>query len=254
MSASRLVPALLDTGHRVVAASSPPGTRALRLGRPGRLGALRRDRRRTGPAGARPTSTAICYLVHSLDSRAFEDRDRHGATVVRDAVADSGVRRIVYLSGLVPDVPADDLSPHIASRLEVEEVLAQARSAERSVLSLRAGVVLGAGSTSFEVIRQLAHAAARPAGAELARAQGPADRRQRRSPRDGRGVRRRPLARGARHRRTRRAALREAAGGRAPGPAGLLRVRVPTAPVPAPSGGTGHRGTLRRTLLDGRPP
>ncbi len=98
----------------------------------------------------------ICYLVHSLNSRAFEDRDRLGAEVVRDAVAGTGVRRIVYLSGLVPDVPTEDLSRHISSRLEVEEVLEQARTSDRSVLSLRAGVVLGAGSTSFEVIRQLA--------------------------------------------------------------------------------------------------
>jgi hypothetical protein len=99
---------------------------------------------------------AICYLVHSLSSRGFEDRDRVGAEVVREAVEDSGVRRIVYLSGLVPDVPVDQLSPHISSRLEVEQVLAEAQTGERTVLALRAGVVLGAGSTSFEVIRQLA--------------------------------------------------------------------------------------------------
>jgi uncharacterized protein YbjT (DUF2867 family) len=99
---------------------------------------------------------AVLYLVHSLSSRGFEDRDRRGAEVVRDAVEDSAVRRIVYLSGLVPAVPAGDLSRHIASRLEVEQVLDEAQSPERTVLSLRAGVVLGAGSTSFEVIRQLA--------------------------------------------------------------------------------------------------
>ena len=78
-----------------------------------------------------------------------------GAEVVRDAVRDSGVRRVVYLSGLVPDVPAEELSRHISSRLEVEQVLAEAADDRCSVLSLRAGVVVGAGSTSFEVIRQL---------------------------------------------------------------------------------------------------
>ena len=41
-------------------------------------------------------------------------------------LADSDVRRVVYLSGLVPDVPTEELSDHIASRLEVEETLAQA--------------------------------------------------------------------------------------------------------------------------------
>jgi uncharacterized protein YbjT (DUF2867 family) len=98
----------------------------------------------------------VCYLVHSLNVRGFVDRDRRGAELVRDAVIDSGVRRLVYLSGLVPSVPADDLSAHISSRLEVEEVLAEAASEKCSVLALRAGVVIGAGSTSFEVIRQLA--------------------------------------------------------------------------------------------------
>jgi uncharacterized protein YbjT (DUF2867 family) len=153
---SRLVPSLLDAGHRVVAASSSaPAPKRFAWG--DQVDWVQCDV--TDPDAVRLALTdvdAICYLVHSLDSRAFEDRDRHGATVVRDAVAESGVRRIVYLSGLVPDVPAEDLSPHIASRLEVERVLAQTETPERSVLSLRAGVILGAGSTSFEVIRQLA--------------------------------------------------------------------------------------------------
>jgi uncharacterized protein YbjT (DUF2867 family) len=59
----------------------------------------------------------------------------------------------VYLSGLVPDVPEERLSPHLASRLEVERILRQSTAA---TLSLRAGVVIGAGSTSFEIIRQTA--------------------------------------------------------------------------------------------------
>jgi uncharacterized protein YbjT (DUF2867 family) len=59
------------------------------------------------------------------------------------------------LSGLVPDVPEEQLSPHIASRLEVERILMQSTAA---VLSLRAGVVIGAGSTSYEIVRQTASA------------------------------------------------------------------------------------------------
>ena len=55
----------------------------------------------------------------------------------------------------MPDASPEELSRHIASRLEVERVLAEAASERCSVLSLRAGVVIGAGSTSFEVIRQL---------------------------------------------------------------------------------------------------
>ena len=70
---------------------------------------------------------------------------------MRDAVTAHGIGRMVYLSGLVPDVPREELSQHILSRLEVEEILLQSSAA---TLSLRAGVVIGAGSTSFEIIRQ----------------------------------------------------------------------------------------------------
>lgn len=153
---SRLVPALLDAGHEVVAASSsPPAPRRFAWG--DLVDWVRCDVTQEDAVRLALTDVeGVCYLVHSLNSRAFEDRDRLGAEVVRHAVDDTGVRRIVYLSGLVPDVPAAELSRHIASRLEVEEVLDRARTEQRTVLSLRAGVVLGAGSTSFEVIRQLA--------------------------------------------------------------------------------------------------
>ena len=96
---------------------------------------------------------AVCYLVHGLSRRGFQERDRVAAEHVRDAVDEHGIGRVVYLSGLVPDVPEERLSPHIASRLEVERILRQSTAA---TLSLRAGVVIGAGSTSFEIIRQTA--------------------------------------------------------------------------------------------------
>jgi uncharacterized protein YbjT (DUF2867 family) len=153
---SRVVPALLEAGHQVVAASSsPPAPKRFTWG--DQVDWVRCDVTDAGAVRLALTDVdGICYLVHSLNSRSFEDRDRLGAEVVRDAVAGTGVRRIVYLSGLVPSVPPAELSRHISSRLEVEEVLDQARGDDRTVLSLRAGVVLGAGSTSFEVIRQLA--------------------------------------------------------------------------------------------------
>ena len=152
---SRVVPALLEAGHQVVAASSsPPAPKRFAWG--DEVDWVQCDVTDEDAVSLALTDVdGVCYLVHSLNSRAFEDRDRLGAEVVRDALAGSGVRRVVYLSGLVPDVPTADLSRHISSRLEVEEVLEQSTTRKRSVLSLRAGVVLGAGSTSFEIIRQL---------------------------------------------------------------------------------------------------
>jgi uncharacterized protein YbjT (DUF2867 family) len=151
---SRLVPALLDAGHEVVAASSSPPDRSRHAW--GRRVAWRRcdvtDRAAVRRALA--DVDAVVYLVHSLDGRGFAARDRRGAETVRDEAAPAGVRRIVYLSGLVPDpASAERTSRHLASRLEVEEILADAGC---DVLTLRAGVVVGAGSTSYEVVRQLA--------------------------------------------------------------------------------------------------
>lgn len=153
---SRLVPALLAAGHEVVAASSsPPAPERFAWG-------AEVTWARCDVTDAEAVSAALAgvdglaYLVHSLDVRGFSQRDRLGAERVRDALARSGVRRVVYLSGLVPDVPEATLSRHLASRLEVERILAQCADAGRTFCALRAGVVVGAGSTSFEVVRQLA--------------------------------------------------------------------------------------------------
>ncbi len=150
---SRLVPHLLEHGHDVVAASSSAPSPE-RFGWDDRVRAIRCDV--TDPAAVAAAvegADAVVYLVHSLDRSDFTDRDRVGADNVAAAVTGSDVRRLVYLSGLVPAVPEADLSAHIASRLEVERILLGALD---GAVALRAGVVIGAGSTSFEIIRQVA--------------------------------------------------------------------------------------------------
>jgi uncharacterized protein YbjT (DUF2867 family) len=150
---SRLVPHLLEHGHDVVAASSS-APRPDRFGWDDRVRATRCDV--TDPAAvlaAVDGVDAVVYLVHSLDRSDFSDRDRVGAETVAAVVREAGVRRVVYLSGLVPDVAEADLSAHISSRLEVERILL---GASDEAVALRAGVVIGAGSTSFEIIRQIA--------------------------------------------------------------------------------------------------
>ena len=69
-----------------------------------------------------------------------------------DGVRAHDVGRIVYLSGVVPDVADSELSEHIKSRREVERILIDTPA---TVVVLRAAVVLGSGSTSFEIIRQV---------------------------------------------------------------------------------------------------
>lgn len=91
------------------------------------------------------------YLIHSMGSGAsFEIRDRHTALVFGQAAREVGVGRIVYLGGLYPE--GEDLSPHLQSRREVGEILL-ASGVPTTVL--RAAVILGSGSASFEMLRYL---------------------------------------------------------------------------------------------------
>jgi len=92
------------------------------------------------------------YLVHSMESgtNGFADRDRVAAENFAVAAADAGVERIVYLGGIVPD--DGPRSAHLASRLEVEEILLSALP--RST-ALRASIVIGAGSSSFAILVRL---------------------------------------------------------------------------------------------------
>jgi uncharacterized protein YbjT (DUF2867 family) len=91
------------------------------------------------------------YLVHSMGAQAdFEQADRVGAGNFAAAARRSGLRRIVYLGGL--GEASAELSPHLRSRQEVGAIL---RSSGIPVLELRASIVLGSGSLSFELIRAL---------------------------------------------------------------------------------------------------
>jgi uncharacterized protein YbjT (DUF2867 family) len=91
------------------------------------------------------------YLVHSMSSGgSFEEKDRQGAQNFAAAAGAAGVKRIIYMGGLGRDDEA--LSPHLRSRHEVGRIL---RGTGVPVLELRASIVIGAGSASFELIRSL---------------------------------------------------------------------------------------------------
>jgi uncharacterized protein YbjT (DUF2867 family) len=90
------------------------------------------------------------YLVHSLGSSgSFADDDRRAAAAFAETARAAGVQRIVYLGGLAHD---DDLSPHLASRLEVGRIL---RESGVPTTELQASIVIGSGSLSFELVRAL---------------------------------------------------------------------------------------------------
>lgn len=94
--------------------------------------------------------TAI-YLIHSMGATGdFEAEDRQAAENFAHAATAAGVRRIVYLGGLGEDSP--DLSKHLRSRQEVGRIL---RSSSAEVIELRASIVIGSGSLSYELVRAL---------------------------------------------------------------------------------------------------
>ncbi len=92
----------------------------------------------------------VVYLVHSLGAGDFAATDRLAAESVARACADAGVRQIVYLGGLGEESP--DLSDHLRSRQDTARHLA---SGPVPVTTLRAAMVVGAGSAAFETIRAL---------------------------------------------------------------------------------------------------
>jgi uncharacterized protein YbjT (DUF2867 family) len=93
---------------------------------------------------------AAYYLVHSLGDAEFAERDADAARGFARAAADAGLGRIIYLGGLGDD--DDDLSEHLRSRREVEDLLG---STGVPVTTLRAGIIVGHGGISWEITRQL---------------------------------------------------------------------------------------------------
>ncbi len=91
------------------------------------------------------------YLIHSMDTPNYRERDRTSAKNFLEACIAQGVKRIVYLGGLGEKESA---SEHLLSRIEVGEVLSS-RPQDIETLWFRAGVIIGSGSASFEIIRHL---------------------------------------------------------------------------------------------------
>jgi uncharacterized protein YbjT (DUF2867 family) len=92
------------------------------------------------------------YLVHAMagGEEGFEARDLYAVQNFGRAAQEAGVKRIIYLGGLGRD--EDELSPHLRSRHEVGE---QLRSWQVAITEFRAGVIIGAGSVSFDLVRYL---------------------------------------------------------------------------------------------------
>ena len=141
---SHLARALVDAGHEVRAMTRMPDRYD------GAGAAVRGDVADPASlAAALEGQEAAYYLVHSLDSTDFTERDRRGAEAFADAARAAGVRQVIYLGGLGDET--DTLSEHLRSRREVEGILRD----RAPTTVLRAGIVIGDGGISWEILRQL---------------------------------------------------------------------------------------------------
>jgi uncharacterized protein YbjT (DUF2867 family) len=149
----RLVPELLAAGHRVrIMARHPQNLNDRPWSE--HVEVLQADASDPDEVrGALEGVDVAYYLIHALGTKNFERTDRDTARTFASAARAADVARLVYLGGLVPSgVPVSELSPHLRSRDEVATLMLESGV---PTAVLRAAVILGSGSASFEMLRYL---------------------------------------------------------------------------------------------------
>ncbi len=149
----RLLPQLLDAGHEVVCCVRDRS----RFPKDGIYASPRISLLEVDFLGVLPSHSvlgqldAAYYLIHSMSSGSadFDALEERAAQRFVQFIAASGARQVIYLGGIAN---SDRLSQHLASRQRVEEVL---RAGGIPLTTLRAGIIVGSGSASFEIMRDL---------------------------------------------------------------------------------------------------
>ncbi|HEU4912617.1 MAG TPA: NAD(P)H-binding protein, partial [Actinomycetes bacterium] len=146
----RLVPELLDAGYTVrVMARHPEALRDRPWAARVEMAKADASDQESLVEALRDVDVAY-YLIHAIGTAGFEQIDRENATNFAAAASKADVGRIVYLGGLAP--ADEELSAHLRSREEVGEILL---GSGVPTAVLRAAVILGSGSASFEMLRHL---------------------------------------------------------------------------------------------------
>lgn len=146
---THLMKRLADSGHRVVGATRRP--EAARSRYPEWSWTFADVEDKSSLKAAMEGHDTVVYLVHQMreDGNRLLRREQASAYRVREAAEGAGVRRIVYLGG--PE-PADTPSTHLKARLETGRIL---REGTMSTIELRAGMIIGAESESWLIVRDL---------------------------------------------------------------------------------------------------
>ncbi len=149
---TRLIPVLLDAGHHVVCLVRDVRRLNEEYANNSSLEIIEADLLNANTLNKIPKDIeAAYYLVHSMgaDSNKFFDLENSSALNFTEAIKNTTCKQIIYLGGIVN---SENLSTHLSSRLNVENVL---NSSSIPVTILRAAIIIGSGSASFEIIRDL---------------------------------------------------------------------------------------------------
>ncbi|MBN8711686.1 MAG: epimerase [Verrucomicrobia bacterium 61-8] len=148
----RLLPELLELGHTVCAVVRNKNRLPSEdfAGSPGRLDVIEADLLSSDPEFPEDIDAAY-YLIHSMgDGEGFAEREAVSARNFLRGLERTRCRQVIYLGGIIP--PTEKLSDHLRSRLAVHDIL---RSGRVPLTALRASIIVGSGSASFEIIRDL---------------------------------------------------------------------------------------------------
>ena len=147
----RLLPQLLDAGHEVVCAVRDPNRLSVEPDIRERITTVAVDFLKAPEPGKIPPVDAAYYLIHSMSAstRDFDDLEAQAARNFNTYMETARPRQVIYLTGMANQ---EHLSKHLSSRKNVEEILGGGPFA---LTALRAGIIVGSGSASFEIIRDL---------------------------------------------------------------------------------------------------
>ncbi|MCZ4318887.1 SDR family oxidoreductase [Aequorivita viscosa] len=148
----RLLPELLENGHEVICAVRDKNRLPIDPQTTKNVSVVEVDFAEEVNTESFPKDIdAAYYLIHSMSgsTKDFEEMETRSATNFNKYMAVTRVKQVIYLSGIVNE---DQLSKHLSSRKKVEEIL---YDGNYHLTVLRAGIVVGSGSSSFEIIRDL---------------------------------------------------------------------------------------------------
>ena len=150
--AQRLLPVLLANGHQVVCCVRDKNRFNHKNYSAENLSIIEVDFLKAESLQQIPIDIDVAYyLIHSMSTQSgdFENMEEICATNFKNSIEKTKAKQVIYLSGISN---AEELSKHLSSRKNVESVLSNARF---SLTTLKAGIIVGSGSASFEIIRDL---------------------------------------------------------------------------------------------------